>query len=472
MADASGQSKLREKVSVEQIVGIFGLATAFSTVLSEIALFPGGSVLFNEVPVSALIAFTMAASYLFISKFQERLATSMRPILLIFEAIGFVSACACAAVFPFAPKGALCVLCAISAFGAACLVCSSFCWVCTQDYAKAPLIVAECCFFACLACLIESLLKGVASVAMICVVYGLSVGAAYIIRSRGATDNQFPCISNAESDSRSKIMLESTVKFSIDSFMFGLLTSIACSCAVEPFCLAIGCLVGCALFIDGTTRKKITERTLSMYAPPLIAASVCGLFLFGDYVRIGALCVIAVLFMSATCVGWMAMVGHVLMSRLSSLRIFTKARRIQYLAVLLGLLAGTFLFKLSQIDWVFAVRISVVLAVVLVFVFSILHKSRFPEIGLDGTTVVGAKRKGAWLKRCQALSEKNGLSERQAEVLVLIAQGRSAKYVEQELSISLSTAQTHIRNIYRKVGVHSRQELLDEIEATKLYGED
>ena len=42
MADASGQSKLHEKISIEQIIGIFGLATAFSTVLSEVAVFPGG----------------------------------------------------------------------------------------------------------------------------------------------------------------------------------------------------------------------------------------------------------------------------------------------------------------------------------------------------------------------------------------------------------------------------------------------
>ena len=70
------------------------------------------------------------------------------------------------------------------------------------------------------------------------------------------------------------------------------------------------------------------------------------------------------------------------------------------------------------------------------------------------------------------MSEECGLSERQYEVLMLVAQGRNAKYIEQALTISLSTAQTHIRNIYRKTGVHSRQELLDLIEDTKLYGEE
>lgn len=77
-----------------------------------------------------------------------------------------------------------------------------------------------------------------------------------------------------------------------------------------------------------------------------------------------------------------------------------------------------------------------------------------------------------WKQRCQAVGERYKLSDRQQEVLFLMAQGRNAKYIESALVISLSTVQTHIRNIYRKLGVHSRQELLDLIEETKLYGED
>ena len=38
--------------------------------------------------------------------------------------------------------------------------------------------------------------------------------------------------------------------------------------------------------------------------------------------------------------------------------------------------------------------------------------------------------------------------------------------------ISQSTAKTHIYNIYRKFGVHSRQELLDFIEGIELVDEE
>lgn len=48
------------------------------------------------------------------------------------------------------------------------------------------------------------------------------------------------------------------------------------------------------------------------------------------------------------------------------------------------------------------------------------------------------------------------LSERELEVLRLIAAGLSNRRISEELYISLSTAKTHLRNIYGKLNVHSR----------------
>lgn len=57
-----------------------------------------------------------------------------------------------------------------------------------------------------------------------------------------------------------------------------------------------------------------------------------------------------------------------------------------------------------------------------------------------------------------------GLTPREREVLSLLARGRDAKHVQEELCVSIYTARTHIRRIYEKLAVHSRQELLDLIE--------
>lgn len=56
------------------------------------------------------------------------------------------------------------------------------------------------------------------------------------------------------------------------------------------------------------------------------------------------------------------------------------------------------------------------------------------------------------------------LSEREIEVLSLYALGWTQKRVAEELFISPGTAHAHIKRIYAKTGLHSRQEILDYME--------
>lgn len=54
-----------------------------------------------------------------------------------------------------------------------------------------------------------------------------------------------------------------------------------------------------------------------------------------------------------------------------------------------------------------------------------------------------------------------GLSSRELEILDLFAQGRSANWIADNLTISKNTVRSHLRAIYTKLDVHTRQELLD-----------
>ena len=65
------------------------------------------------------------------------------------------------------------------------------------------------------------------------------------------------------------------------------------------------------------------------------------------------------------------------------------------------------------------------------------------------------------LASCRKLALENGLTPREAEILGLIAMGRSAKYIAEELTISHNTTRTHIKHVYEKLNIHSKQELLD-----------
>jgi two-component system, NarL family, response regulator LiaR len=54
----------------------------------------------------------------------------------------------------------------------------------------------------------------------------------------------------------------------------------------------------------------------------------------------------------------------------------------------------------------------------------------------------------------KALTEP--LTEREAEVLELIARGKANKQIERELFVALSTVKAHVNNLYRKLNVSSR----------------
>jgi DNA-binding NarL/FixJ family response regulator len=52
------------------------------------------------------------------------------------------------------------------------------------------------------------------------------------------------------------------------------------------------------------------------------------------------------------------------------------------------------------------------------------------------------------------------LTEREREILALLAQGEGQKKVALDLSISTKTVSTHIQHLHTKLGVHSRAELV------------
>ena len=77
------------------------------------------------------------------------------------------------------------------------------------------------------------------------------------------------------------------------------------------------------------------------------------------------------------------------------------------------------------------------------------------------TRMVNADTSGIPSRGCHALAEYFGLTEREESILDLLIQGRSASYIADTLGISFNTVRTHIRHIYEKLGVHSKQELID-----------
>lgn len=63
-------------------------------------------------------------------------------------------------------------------------------------------------------------------------------------------------------------------------------------------------------------------------------------------------------------------------------------------------------------------------------------------------------------ERCDELAATYSLTGREREILGYLALGHSGAYISEELLISPNTVRTHIHNIYRKVGVASREDIV------------
>ena len=62
--------------------------------------------------------------------------------------------------------------------------------------------------------------------------------------------------------------------------------------------------------------------------------------------------------------------------------------------------------------------------------------------------------------QCDVARDRFGLSSREHDVLVLLTRGRTIASIAEELYVSENTAKAHTKAIYRKLEVHTREELL------------
>lgn len=104
----------------------------------------------------------------------------------------------------------------------------------------------------------------------------------------------------------------------------------------------------------------------------------------------------------------------------------------------------------------------------------------FTELNDGGEDDTTAKRLGAMQEtldepslsdmlalRCAALAEELHLTPREHEILELLARGRSKTYIADAFFISENTVRGHVKRLYVKLDVHSKQELVDKVESTE-----
>lgn len=76
--------------------------------------------------------------------------------------------------------------------------------------------------------------------------------------------------------------------------------------------------------------------------------------------------------------------------------------------------------------------------------------------------------RGRFRQRCEIVANTYLLSRRESEVMYHLARGYKSSHIQQQLYISEGTAKTHIRHIYRKLNIHSQQDLIHLIDEVEL----
>lgn len=82
------------------------------------------------------------------------------------------------------------------------------------------------------------------------------------------------------------------------------------------------------------------------------------------------------------------------------------------------------------------------------------------ETESEGSTAANAAAASSDEQVREWLRTKHGLTAREIDVALLIARGRSKTFIANELFISENTVRTHSKNVYAKLGIHSREELI------------
>ncbi|OUO89524.1 helix-turn-helix transcriptional regulator [Gordonibacter sp. An230] len=74
---------------------------------------------------------------------------------------------------------------------------------------------------------------------------------------------------------------------------------------------------------------------------------------------------------------------------------------------------------------------------------------------------ISRKQHDAQEARCYALASEHGLTNRERDILILLAQGRDLAFICEKLFLSKNTVKSYQKTIYAKLDVHSKQEIID-----------
>ncbi len=142
-------------------------------------------------------------------------------------------------------------------------------------------------------------------------------------------------------------------------------------------------------------------------------------------------------------------------------QVFARAFLIRSIGFLLGNMVGSFVYEHVTLDTAAFSVIGATVFVLLCLVTFNMNSERYAKTvwGLLPHEDPRGRYERDLDERCDSLAARFALTERETEVLRLLARGKRPKEISDTLVVSVATVRSHVHAIYTKADVHSAEEL-------------
>lgn len=226
------------------------------------------------------------------------------------------------------------------------------------------------------------------------------------------------------------------------------------------------------VFILGLLLRQVNADALQASYRMLLPVVGVAVFIVGNFVTRywhGAFMDLGALIVAMLYAALIASLMATMASRMASLRVPAMS------LICLGLAAATLLSYLHvdpALFGAFKLEVMMVILVIVVVLLALTPGAKVWSLAFAGADelaeVLGVDPEEVYVQRCDAISEKFGLTPRESETLRYLGRGHGSAYIAKEFVVAESTVRSHTKSIYRKLGVNSREELLALIESYQI----
>lgn len=225
-----------------------------------------------------------------------------------------------------------------------------------------------------------------------------------------------------------------------------------------------------AIAVFGAIALSMEDTGYPVLAKIVCTLAIAGLTIFLAFSgpSIGASAFMAMAYSVLESTYLLVMVNFAAASRGNVIRIVSAF----YLVDSTGYLVGEALFSASSGGAVptnvVAMALAILLAIAAIWLFSEKKINAFLWVSTSDPAEGGRgreEREATFEEKSNRLAELKKLSPRETEILRMFASGRSAAFIAETTFVSSNTVRTHIKHIYAKCQVHSRQELITLVES-------